>query len=228
MFAIKKFVPLLTLLVISCGKQEQGINNPNYSSITFFNNSSYYITIRSTSFVGAVLIDKLESGKSYSTMLSPSDNHGAGSVFSIEYWHLVANNAECSCGDVWIGGIDPDTQIFQNMVAGGEYIIQIQQPKSVVLNDNVAFFKILNTSGEHIELHYFSDYLYQINGELPIPSGKTGIYKMKGGMEIEHYAITQVYNEYPVPEFTTKSGYIYNFEFDGNLLKQIGEEQKIL
>jgi len=227
MFAIKKFVPLLTLLVFSCGKNEQAINHSNYSSVIFFNNSSYYISIHSTSFSGPLLVDKLESGKSYSTMLNPSDNYGAGSVFSIEYWYLVANDVECSCGDVWIGGIDPDMQISQNMVAGGEYPIQIQQPKSLELNDKVAFFKILNTSGEHIELHHLNDYLKQIDGVVPVPSGKIGIYKMNGETEIERYAITQISNEYPLPEFTAKSGYIYDFEFNGNSVKSIGEGQKI-
>jgi hypothetical protein len=216
MFAIKKFVPLLALLALSCGKHD--FDNSVLSSVTFFNNSSYYANIHSTSFSGPVLIDKLASGMSYSTTVSPSSNYGSGSVFSIEYWYLVANYAECSCGDVWTGGIDPDVQISRNIEAGMNYVIQIPQPKNLKLDS--AFFKILNTSGKHFELNYLGTYFRQAgNGELPVPSGKVGVYKVNGEKEIKGYTITQVFEQYPFPEFIAESGYIYNFEFDGDSVK---------
>jgi len=224
MFAVKKFAPLLALLVLSCGKHNY--DNSVYSSVTFLNNSSYYVSIHSTSFSGPILIDKLAAGNSYSTTLSPSNNHGLGSMFSIEYWHLVASDAEFACGDVWTGGIDPNVQISQNMEAGEEYVIKIPQPKKLELNE--AFFKITNTSGEHFELNRLSTYFKQAgNGEVSVPSGKVGIYRNRGETEIESYTITQGFNKYPFPEFIAKSGYIYNFEFDGNSVKT-KEEQKII
>jgi len=224
MFATKKFAPLLALLALSCGKH--GFDDSAYSSVTFFNNSSYYVSIHSTSFSGPVLIDKLASGMSYSTTLNQSDNYGSGSVFSIEYWHLVASDAEFACGDVWTGGIDPNMQISQNMEVGKEYTIQISQPKSLELKE--AFLKILNASGEHFELNYLGTFYRQAgNGELPVPSGKVGFYKMNGGTEIKGYTITQVFEQYPFPEFTAKSGYIYDFKFNGNSVEKTGE-QKII
>jgi len=225
MFAIKKFAPLLALLVLSCGKHEFG-NSDYLSSVTFFNNSSYYVSIHSSSFSGPVLIDKLASGMKYSTTLSPSNNYGIGSVFSIEYWYLVASDAEFACGDVWTGGIDPNAQISQNLEAGKDYTILIPQPKKLELKEN--FLKILNASDKPFELNYLGTHFRQAgNGELPVPSGKVGFYRMDGETEIKGYTITQVSKQYPFPEFTAKNGYIYAFEFNGNSVKQIGEQNII-
>jgi len=216
MFATKKFVPLLALLALSCGNHS--FDDFPYSSVTFFNSSSYYVSIHSTSFSGPVLTDKLASGMSYSTQFNPSDNYGIGSMFSIEYWYLVANYDECSCGDVWTGGIDPDVQISQNIETGENYVIQIPQPKNLGLKG--AFFKILNTSSNYFELNYLSNTQRQAGkGGTSVPSGKVGVFKMDGDTKIKGYTITQVFDEYPFPEFTTENGYIYNFEFDGDSVK---------
>ena len=162
----------------------------------------------------------------YSTTLNPSDNYGVGSMFSIEYWHLVASDAEFSCGDVWTSGIDPNGQISQNIEAGRDYVIKIPQPKNLELRE--AFLKILNTSRNYFELNYLSNTYRQAgNGETSVPSGKVGIYKMNGDTKIKGHTITQVFDEYPFPEFTAEPGYIYNFEFDGKEVKT-KEEQKII
>jgi len=216
MFAVEKFVPLLALLALSCGKHDY--DNSNYlSSVTFFNSSSYYVSIHSSFFSGPVLIDKLASGMSYSTTLSPSNNYGSGSVFSMEYWYLVAHNNECSCGDVWTSGIDKNMQISQNIEAGKDYVIEIPNPDSLELKE--AFFKILNTSGKDFELEkYFSSYTVRQagNGEFSVPSGKVGVYQVNGKTEIKSYTINQIFE---FPEFTAEPGYIYNFEFDGKEVK---------
>jgi len=224
MFAIKKFAPLLALLSLSCGKHD--FNNSDYlSSVTFFNNSSYYINIHSSYFSGPILIEKLASGMSYFTTLNPSSNYGVGSVFSIEYLYLVANYSECSCGDVWTSGIDPNVQISRNIEAGESYVIQIPQPKNLELRE--FFFKILNASDKPFELNHLGTFYKQAgNGEFPVPSGKVGVYKMDEN-EIKGYTITQVFVPYPFPEFTAMPGYIYNFEFDGKEVKTKGEQNII-
>ena len=224
MFAIKKFAPLLALLSLSCGKHS--FDSYLSSSVTFFNNSSYYVSIHEDSFSGPVLIDKLATGMKYSTTLNPSDNYGIGSMFSIEYWHLVADHNECSCGDVWTGGIDPNMQISQNIEAGKDYNIKVPQPKNLELKE--AFFRILNTSNNYFELNYLSNTYRQAgNRETSVPSGKVGVYKIDGDTKIKGHTITQVFDEYPFPEFTAKSGYIYYFEFNGNSVEEKGE-QKII
>jgi len=216
---------LLALLFFSCGKHSSD-DLSDFGKVTFLNESSYSISIRQSFFSGSVLIDKLVSGDSYTAYLSPSNNYGAGSVFSIEYWYLVASEAEFACGDVWTGGIDPNVQISQNIEAGKEYIIQIPQPKELKLNE--AFFKIQNTSSKPFELNHLGTYFKQAgNGELSVPNGKVGIYRIDGETEIEDYTITQGFNKYPFPQFTAKNGYIYVFEFNGSSVKQIGE-QKII
>jgi len=224
MFAIKKFAPLLALLFLSCGKHS--FNSYLSSSVTFFNNSSYYVSIHSTSFSGPILTEKLATGSSYSTTLSPSDNYGLGSVFSIEYWYLVANYGECSCGDVWTGGIDPNMQISHNIEAGEDYVIEIPQPKKLELNES--FLKILNTSGKPFELKTGGVLFPQAgNGGFSVPHGKYGVYKMYGKTEIIDYTISQVFEQYPFPEFTAKNGHIYNFEFDGKEVKTKEEQNMI-
>ena len=223
MFATKKFAPLLALLALSCGKQDS--DNSASSSVTFFNNSSYSVSIYEDSFSGPLLIDKLAPGMSYSTTLSPSYNYGSGSVFSVEYWYLVANHFECSCGDVWAGSIDINAQIFHNMEVDKEYVIQIPQPEELKLK--AAFLKISNTSDKHFELNHLGTHFRQAgNGELPVPSGKVGVYKIVEE-EIKDYTIAQVSERYPFPEVIAKNGYIYNFEFDGNSVK-IKEEQEMI
>jgi len=214
---------ILCLLSLSCGKHD--FDNSVYSSVTFFNNSSYNVSIHAESFSGPVLIDKLESGKSFSAKFSPSHNYGSGSVFSVEYWHLVASDAEFSCGDVWTGGIDPEMQISQNIEAGKDYTIQIPQPKKLELWE--FFLKILNSSNKDFKLNYLgTTYRQAGNGELSVPSGKVGIYKMDSRDGYAEITITQS-EQYPFPEFTAKNGYIYDFEFNGNSVKQTGE-QKII
>jgi len=225
MFALKKFAPLLALLALSCGKHDND-SFVSLSSVTFFNSSSYSVSIHVESFSGPALIEKLAPGKRHSTTLNPSDNYGTGSVFSIEYWYLVASYSECSCGDVWIRGIDPNVQISRNLEADKSYVIQIPQPKKLELNEVI--FKILNTSDKPFELNYFSQFFGQAgNGEYPVPSGKIGVYKMgsnDGETEVKGYTITQTFERYPFPEFIAKSGYIYNFEFNGKEVKTIGEQ----
>ncbi len=228
MFALKKFAPLLALLALSCGKHNADDFDDDSSSVTFFNTSSYTVSVHAESFSGPVLVDKLASGMSHSTTLNPSDNHGSGSTFSVEYFILIANYAECSCGDVWISGIDPNVQISRNIEVGESYVIEIPQPK---LELKRAFLKIRNTSSKPFELSHGTMRFRQAgNGEFPVPSGKVGVYEMEDSKNEEteikdYYTIIQTFEEYPFPEFMAKNGYIYSFEFDGNSVTAKGEQK---
>jgi len=222
MVAVKKIAgALFALLLVSCGKHGDLYSDSNLGTVTFFNESSYSVSVYQTSFSGPVLIDKLATGNTYSATVSPSDNYGVGSVFSIRYWYLVEH-------DVWTGGIDPDAQITQNIEAGKSYVIQIPQPSKLELTE--AFFKILNTSGMPIEFNRLGVHYRQAgNGELSVPSGQSGIYKINSselGVEIKDHTIFQVIDQYyNVPEFTAKNGYIYNFEFNGSSVIPKGEQK---
>ena len=224
---MKKFAgALFALLLVSCGRHGSPDLDSDFGTVTFFNQSSYYVSVYQTSFSGPVLIDKLPTADIYSITLSPSNNYGVGSVFSIRYWYLVAN--ENDGGDFWTGGIDPNAQITQNIEAGKSYIIQIPQPSQLELTE--AFVKILNTSGMPIEFNRFGVHYKQVgNGELAVQSGKSGIYKIdssESGVEITGYTVfQQIAQYYSVPEFTAKNGYIYSFEFNGSSVIQKGEQR---
>jgi len=216
---------LLALLAISCGKHElEGVNLQG--EVVFYNESSYNVSVHESAFSGPILVEKLAPGNSFSTMLSPSDNYGIGTVFSIVYWYLVASGAELACGDVWTSGIDPNRQIVRNIIGGESYIIQIPPPSKLELQGS--FIKILNTSNMPFEFNYLGSYFRQAgNGELDVPSGKVGVYKVNDNTEIKGYTITVLFEPpYPFPDLIAQNGYVYNYEFDGNTVTK-KEEQKL-
>jgi len=235
MFAIKKFAqhkPALLcfaaafLLLVSCGNHV--FNEPNYSqaSVEFCNESSYSIIIHQSYFDGPVLA-KLIPAQCISKKISPSNNYGVGTVFSVEYWHLIEN-------EVWIGGEDPDRQIKQNLEAGESYLILIPQPKSLDLQES--FIKIENVSDMDLELKCLDFTFYQVNRVLSVPSSKSGLYSgnnIKSSScfsngESKGLAVKQgLQTQYPFPEFTIVNGYIHNFEFDGNEVIQKDNEKII-
>ncbi|MCL2101291.1 MAG: hypothetical protein FWH22_06210 [Fibromonadales bacterium] len=207
-------VTLLSVLYLSCGKHDIHNSPEPTGKVTFYNESRYHITIHHSHFGGSILVDKLAPGNIYSIELNPSNNYGAGDVFSIRYWYMVADN-------VWTNGadIDPNMQIAQNIEAGKHYIIQIPNPSKLELSE--AFVKILNTSKMPIEFNYLSNFFKQVgNGELHVQSGETGIYSFTNGTEIKGYTITQVLERYPFPELIIENGYVYNFEFNGEEVRQ--------
>jgi hypothetical protein len=199
------------LLLFSCGRHV--FDDPS-GNVTFYNESSYSVSVYQKSFDGATLVDMLASGDSYSTIVNPSDNYGAGSVFSVKYWFWIGEN-------VWTSGIDPNGQIQHNIEAGKSYDIQISNASNIKWEES--FVKIQNASNMPLEFNYLSTYYKQVgNGELAVPSGKIGIYKISG--EIKDHTITQVYEQYPFPDFVAEKGRIYNFIFDGKSVKQTWEQ----
>jgi len=214
-------VLLFAILVLSCNKYSYEDPYNNLGEVIFVNESSYNVSIHDTSFDGPLIVDKLAPGDIYSTAVPPSNNYGSGSVFPIIYWYFADGE------DFWIGGTNPDPndQIKYNINAGQKYLIYIPEPSK--LEGSEAFFKVLNTSGMSIELNRLGNYFKQVNGELPVPSGKTGIYKIESsasGVEFKGYSISQS-KDYPIPEFTAKNGFIYNFEFNGTSVIFKGEQE---
>jgi hypothetical protein len=210
------------LLFVSCGKHD--FQEPNLAQVTFCNESSYSVTIYQTSFSGSVLVERLIPADCFSTGISPSNNYGVGTVFSVEYWHLIDN-------EVWIGGKDPNRQITENIEADRSYVISIPQPKSLDLQES--FIKIANVSSMDLELGCLGVVFYPVSGALPVPSGKYGLYKVNDNSacyyngEIRGYTIRQGLLEqpYPFPDFIAMNGYIHNFKFDGNEVIKTGDQK---
>jgi len=215
------------LLLISCGKHTFDTPNSAMAQVTFCNDSSYKVTIYQDYFGGPILAEDLLPADCFDAEVNPSDNYGAGSVFSIEYWHLIEN-------DILVGGKDPDRQITQNLKAGENPVISIPQPKNLDLQES--FIRVFNASGMDLELNCLNVAFYPVNGELPIPSNKSGFYRGNNVKNTSCFSNDNVKDltvrqglqtQYPFPEFTMTNGYIYNFKFDGKEVIQ-NETEKII
>jgi len=218
---------LLAVLFTSCGNH--GLDTLDRGNVTFYNASSYCVTITHSSFSGFILTEKLASGKSFTTTIRPSENH-AGDVFSFEYFFMVASSAEVLGGDVWAtSGKQIENQELQNIEAGKNYTIRIPNPKK--LNWSEAFVKIINKSDKSIEFNYLGIFYRLDNLETSVASGKVGVYKVNGislsepSVEINGYTITQIVEPYLIPTFTAEAGHIYTLEFDGKEVKLIGDDE---
>jgi len=214
-------VLLFALLVASCGKQFEAPSDGDLADVTFFNESSYSVSVHLESFSGTPIIDRLATGDAYFTTVYPSYNHGVGSTFPIRYWYPVIDLEDCD--DCWTSAIDPNSQIIHNIEPGGTYVLSIPEPKK--LEGTEAFFRILNTSGLSIEFNRIGVHFRQLNGEFAVPKGQVGVYRIDAGELDEYYTISQNYETYPIPTFTAKKGYIHNFEFNGEEVILKGEEK---
>jgi hypothetical protein len=215
-------ISLFAFLAVSCGESVPDVSPGN---VTLINESSYSVSVYHGSFSGALLVDTLPSGSSYSTIVSTSDNYGIGSVFSIRYWF-------CAGGKAWTTGIDPNEQIQRNIEAGKSYEIQIPNSSNIGWEDS--FIKIQNASDDSFHFNYLNQFYRQAGtGEFPVPAGETGIYKINPsdnhGLEIVGYTITQVFKPtFPFPDFTAEKGHIYNYIFDGDSVEKARKwEEKI-
>lgn len=217
---------LLAVLFISCNTHD--LDTIDRGNVTFYNASSYSVTITRSSFSGTILVEKLASGKTFTTTISPSNNYGIGDIFSFEYFFMVANEAEVLGGNVWAtSGQQIENQEQQNIEAGKNYTIRIPNPKK--LNWSEAFVKIINKSSKSIEFNYMGVFYRLDNLETSVASGKIGVYKVyrvslsEPSVEIKGYTITQLVEQYPIPTFTAEAGHTYTLEFDGKEVRLIGE-----
>ncbi|MDR0517259.1 MAG: hypothetical protein LBH25_09480 [Fibromonadaceae bacterium] len=224
---------LFAVQFLSCGEHGGPGENPDFAKVTFYNESSYSVTIYQDHFDGFVLADKLASGMSHTTKLSPSNNYGIGSTFSIEYWFMVASGTEVSGGEnIWTSsGTGIDNQIpGNNLESGKSYTIIIPQPTNWRTSD--AFIRIINKSENSIEFNHLGTF-YRLDGSLEnaVLRGKVGVYKVRKVDQSENYVevsgrtITQVSKTYPFPDFIAVDGHIYTFEFDGIEVRKTGDDK---
>lgn len=228
-FALKIAALFLTAplfaLFLSCSEQKNedldeiiigtpatSSNSSGMGNVRFTNESSYDVDIHLDHFSGFKIVEKLASGKSVSKEVSASNNYGIGTVFSLRFCNLLTDN-------LWACGIDPNAQITENIVSGGNYNILVSQPQNLEFSE--AFLKILNTSNQDIELRRVSGVFKQENkDQIPIPSGQAGFYKINNiansnnfPIEMENYTVWQTLASFNLPVFTANKGYIYEIEF---------------
>jgi hypothetical protein len=196
--------------------------------VTFFNESSYTVTVHLDAFSGPVLIESLGAGQSDKVDVRISDNYGIGSTFCVEYSYKVVDGLDLASGEVWAKGIDPNIQINFVVEENKSYTKQIPQPTE--LEFPVAFIKILNTFSMQFELHKLGTAYKQAgNGNLPVPMGKTGVYEIPStavGLTHSGYSVHTALASVDMADFTAKNSYIYNFTYNGTGVT-LGSEQKI-
>jgi hypothetical protein len=227
------FLSVLLLWCISCSTATQDKDNENGNQadtktgkITFFNESSYSVTVHQDAFSGPVLLE-LSSGQSKKVDVRVSDNYGVGSTFPIEYRYKVVDGTDLASGEVWANGLDPNVQLNLVIEENKSYTLQIPQPQD--LEFPRAFVKILNASGMQFELHYLGTAFKQAgNGNLPVPIGKTGVYEFSStaeGKPVSGYTVHTAFQSVSVPDFTATNSYIYSFTYNGTAVTKTGEQK---
>jgi hypothetical protein len=223
----------LLLWCISCSTATQNNDNGNgdqtaakTGKITFFNESSYSVTVHQDAFSGPVLLE-LSPGQSKRVDVRVSDNYGVGSTFPIEYRYKVVDGTDLASGEVWANGIDPNVQLNHVVEENKSYTLQIPQPQD--LEFPKAFVKILNASDMQFELRYLGTAFKQAgNGNLPVPVGKTGVYEFSSTAEgklVSGYTVHITFQSAAVPDFTAKHSYIYSFTCNGTTVTKTGEQK---
>jgi hypothetical protein len=210
-----------------------GNNNPEVKigKVTFFNESSYKVVVHQDAFSGPVLLE-LSAGGSQRVDVRTSDNYGVGSTFSIEYLYRINDAFDTESGEVIASGIDPNVQINFVVEENKFYTKQIPQPANLEFRN--AFIKIINSSSLQFELKYLGTVFKQTgNGNIPVASGKTGVYKLplgtEGGIPTEgklyqNYEVVSTFASTVIPDFTVKNGFIYNFTYNGSSVVKTGEQ----
>jgi hypothetical protein len=197
--------------------------------VTFFNESSYTVTVHLDAFSGPVLIESLGGGPSKMIDVRTSDNYGVGSTFCVEYSFKVMDGMDLASGEVWAKGIDPNVQINLVIEENKSYTVLI--PKPTELEFPAAFVKILNDSPIQFELRKQGmAYKQAGNGNLPVPPWKTGMYEIPStvvGVTHSDYSVHSTFNSVYVPEFIARNSYIYSFNYDGSSVTLVSE-QKII
>ena len=229
------FISIIILFLIACPEKDDNNNGNNTINIktgkvTFFNESSYKVIVHQDAFSGPVLLE-LNAGQSKTIDVRISDNYGIGTMFSIEYLYRITDGFDAESGDVIASGIDPNVQI--NRVVEENKSITIQIPQPGALEFKSAFVKILNSHNMPCEFRYLGNVFYQTgNGNIPVPPGKTGVYKLEGipsgGKLIKDHQVVTTFESTAIPEWNAMNGYIYNFTYNGSSVVQSSLPQSIV
>ena len=210
---------LFVLFFISCSEKEDEDNKIVIKTgrVTFFNESSYKVIVHLDAFSGPVL-DELNPG-SKTIDVRVSDNHGIGTMFCMEFIHRIPEGFDFESGDIFASMIDPNAQFNRVIEENKPITIQIPQPKG--LEPRSAFVKILNKYSMPCEFRFLGNVFFQTgNGNIPVPTGKTGVYKLEGipseGKLYHNYQVFSNFIGTIVPDFTAENGWIYEFEYNGS------------
>jgi hypothetical protein len=224
------FLFLLCCFIVSCenstGDDQNKPEDIKTGKVTFFNESSYSIKIHRDSFSGPVLLE-LSAGGSKKIDVRISDTHGFGTTFSIEYLYQINDAFDTDSGAIFASGLDFNVQINRVIEEDKSYTVQIPQPENLEFRS--AFIKVLNAHNLPIEVRDVGRILQQAgNSQYPIASGKTGVYRLPSlpaeGELLQTYMVVVTTAEFPIPDFTAKNGFIYDFTYNGSSVIKTGEQ----
>jgi hypothetical protein len=193
-----------------------GASNSDYAKLTFENKTQFHVEIHRDAFSGSLLCDELAPGASITVDVMPSDNYGVGSTFCYTYRLGLGEKNDAYSALAFADGVtgsDPDMQ--ENFVAekGRSYTKEIKVPYQI--DCNAAYIRIRNKTSGHFELSYISESQKQLgNEEVPVPAGKTGIYKVgHNRFTSPGYKIISVFQEYVLPPIQMEKNYVYDYIF---------------
>jgi hypothetical protein len=233
---MKKFfllVAVIALIVVGCGNGDGNGGNGNGNGVdvktgkvTFLNESSYKVIIHRDAFSGPVLLE-LFAGESKQIDVRTSDNHGIGTIFSIEYLYRINEISNAENGDIFASGIDPNVQINKNIEENKSYTIQIPQPANFEFR--TAFIRIVNAHNLPFEFSYLGTVFKQAgNDTVSVSPGKIGVYKVEDipgeGRLIQNYQLVSTSASTSIPDFTAMNGVIYGFTYNGTSVVSIGNQ----
>jgi hypothetical protein len=191
-------------------------NQQNYATITFVNETQFYVNVHRDFFSGPVILALLP-GKSGTVEAPPSDNYGFGSTFSITYDFNIAEEDDSYSGKVFaVSNYVPDAQISFYVEKGETYTKQIPIPEGITFN--AAYIRIKNDTDSHFELSQFSRSFKQAgNDEISVPAGETGIYSFTENdipnLSFNDMRLQSVFQEFGITGFQMQKGWIYDLCF---------------
>jgi len=207
-------------LIISC-KSPTDNNNSEIKTgrVTFWNESSYNVKVHRDSFSGPLLAEVPSGGSRKTTVdVRVSEDIRYGTTFSIEYLYRITEGFDAENGEVIASGLDFDVQINRVIEEGGDYVIQIPQPRNIEFM--TAFIKLINASALPCELRYYGSTLPMNNGNFTIVPYRIGVYKLTGippeGELYQGYHVVTTFKSTDFPEYLIKNGNIEVFKYDGD------------
>ena len=227
------------LLFVSC--KDPAVNNgtnveiARTGKVTFKNVSSYKINVRLGRFSGIMLVELLNTGSEKTENVRVSDDHGLGTTFAIEYLFRVNDLLELFdpvYGDIY--AIVEDFEMQPNLIIeeGRSYTVQIPNPNPETRIVRGSHLAIINTHNQPVDFRNLGGALRQTNNNIPIQPYTTGVYKIEhipqSGMRLQGHYIRQGSVTTPFLELDMKNGFVYQYIFDGTMVKEYKPPQSIM
>jgi len=223
---------LMSVLFSSC---DNGLSDPGSSPpqaeptarVTFFNMSSHRVVVRRDSFAGVVVAELGSGQPPLTTNLRVSDTV-FGTTFAVDYYVQVTDGLDPALGQVMARLRDFEMQIHSVLAEDTPVTIQIPNPANPEFS--MSFIRITNLHNMPVTLNHFGAALRQAGtGTFPIAAFSAGIFRIddiprNGEREFTGFSLHLALTSEPVPVFTARNGWIYDFELNANGVVKTGSQ----